>query len=57
MYKATISEMLKGCDAYIATGSNNSARYFEQYFENTLISSGEIKLAAILIRNESIAAL
>lgn len=23
---------LKGCDAYIATGSNNSARYFEQYF-------------------------
>ncbi|MEO6583927.1 MAG: acyl-CoA reductase [Ferruginibacter sp.] len=27
-----IAEMLKGCDAYIATGSNNSARYFEQYF-------------------------
>ncbi len=27
-----IQEMLKGCDAYIATGSNNSARYFEQYF-------------------------
>lgn len=26
------SELLKGCDAYIATGSNNSARYFEQYF-------------------------
>lgn len=26
------SEMLKDCDAYIATGSNNSARYFEQYF-------------------------
>lgn len=26
------SEMLKACDAYIATGSNNSARYFEQYF-------------------------
>ena len=25
-------EMLKGCDAYIATGSNNSARYFEYYF-------------------------
>ena len=24
--------MLKACDAYIATGSNNSARYFEQYF-------------------------
>ena len=26
-------EMLKGCDAYIATGTNNSARYFEFYFE------------------------
>jgi hypothetical protein len=26
------SELLKNCDAYIATGSNNSARYFEQYF-------------------------
>ncbi len=27
-----ISDMLKGCDAYITTGSNNTARYFEQYF-------------------------
>jgi hypothetical protein len=27
-----IAPMLKNCDAYIATGSNNSARYFEQYF-------------------------
>ena len=26
------AELLKGCDAYIATGSNNSARYFQQYF-------------------------
>ena len=25
-------DMLKGADAYIATGSNNSARYFEYYF-------------------------
>ena len=25
-------EMLKGCDAYVATGSNNSSRYFEYYF-------------------------
>ncbi len=24
--------MLKGCDAYIATGSNNSSKYFEYYF-------------------------
>lgn len=28
-----ISEMLKGCDAYIATGSDNSARYFDYYFQ------------------------
>jgi hypothetical protein len=28
----SFSEMLKGCDSYIATGSNNSARYFEYYF-------------------------
>lgn len=27
-----VEDMLKGCDAYIATGSNNSARYFEYYF-------------------------
>jgi len=26
------SDLLKGCDAYIATGSNNSSRYFEYYF-------------------------
>ena len=26
-------EMLKGCDAYIATGSNNTGRYFEYYFK------------------------
>jgi len=28
----SFKEMLKGCDAYIATGSNNSSRYFEYYF-------------------------
>lgn len=27
-----ISQLLKDCDAYIATGSNNSARYFNYYF-------------------------
>lgn len=27
------AELLKGCDAYIATGSNNSGRYFEYYFQ------------------------
>jgi Acyl-CoA reductase (LuxC) len=30
---SNFSEMLKGCDAYIATGSNNSSRYFEYYFK------------------------
>jgi hypothetical protein len=25
-------DMLKGCDAYIATGSNNTSRYFDHYF-------------------------
>ncbi len=29
----SIRELLKGCDAYIATGSNQSARHFEQYFQ------------------------
>jgi hypothetical protein len=29
---ALIAEQLKNCDAYIATGSNNSGRYFEYYF-------------------------
>jgi hypothetical protein len=28
-----LAEQLKNCDAYIATGSNNSSRYFEFYFE------------------------
>lgn len=28
----SFAPMLKGCDAYIATGSNNSALYFDHYF-------------------------
>ncbi len=28
----SLAPILKGCDAYIATGSNNSARYFDYYF-------------------------
>lgn len=28
----SFAEMLRGCDAYIATGSNNSSTYFEYYF-------------------------
>ncbi len=30
--QVSIEERLNNCDAYIATGSNNTARYFEQYF-------------------------
>lgn len=28
----SFAEILKGCNAYIATGSNNSGRYFDYYF-------------------------
>lgn len=28
----SLAGMLKGCDAFIATGSNNSSRYFDYYF-------------------------
>ncbi len=28
----SFADLLKGCDAYIATGSNNTARYFNYYF-------------------------
>jgi Acyl-CoA reductase (LuxC) len=54
----TIAEMLKGCDAYIATGSNNSARYFEQYFAKYpgIIRRNRTS-AAILNGKESAAAL
>lgn len=30
----TYAEILKGCDAYIATGSDNTARYFDYYFSS-----------------------
>jgi hypothetical protein len=50
----TISEMLKGCNAYIATGSNNSARYFEYYFSKYphIIRKNKTSVA-ILNGNES----
>ncbi|MGC4057955.1 MAG: hypothetical protein QM743_07510 [Chitinophagaceae bacterium] len=32
------AEQLKGCDAYIATGSNNSARYLNKYLEISAVS-------------------
>jgi hypothetical protein len=30
--QTAVQDMLKNCDAYIATGSNNSSRYFQYYF-------------------------
>jgi hypothetical protein len=49
-----IDEMLKGCDGYIATGSDNSARYFEQYFSKYphIIRKNRTSIA-ILEGNES----
>lgn len=50
----SIAEMLKGCDAYIATGNNSSARHFEQYFSKypSIIRSNKTSLA-ILTGHES----
>lgn len=47
-------ERLQGCDAYIATGSNNSSRYFEFYFKKypNIIRKNRTS-AAIINGNES----
>ena len=52
----SIAEMLKGCDAYIATGGNNSARHFEQYFSKypNIIRHNKTSVG-ILTGNESAA--
>jgi hypothetical protein len=54
----SFSEMLKGCDAYIATGSNNSSRYFEYYFGKypNIIRRNRTSVA-IVTGNESLAEL
>ena len=48
------ADMLKGCDAYIATGSNNSSRYFEYYFSKypNIIRRNRTSVA-ILTREET----
>jgi len=49
------AEMLKDCDAYIATGSNNSARYFQLYFgKYPSIIRGNKTSVAILNGNETL---
>jgi len=52
------SDRLKGCNAYIATGSNNSSRYFDYYFNSyPHIIRRNRTSAAILDGRESPAAL
>lgn len=50
----SFATMLKGCDAYIATGSNNSGRYFDYYFSKypSIIRKNRTSVA-ILNGNES----
>jgi hypothetical protein len=45
----TLSFLLKGCDAYIATGSNNTSRYFEYYFRDypTIIRRNRTSVAVL----------
>jgi len=49
------ANMLKGCDAYIATGSNNSAVYFDYYFSKypSIIRRNRTS-AAVLDGNETV---
>jgi hypothetical protein len=50
----SFSDMLRGCDGYIATGSNNSARYFDYYFNKyPHIIRRNRTSAGILLGNES----
>jgi len=54
----SFAPMLKGCDAYIATGSNNSARYFDYYFAKypSIIRKNRTSVA-VITGNETIAEL
>jgi hypothetical protein len=48
------ADMLKDCDAYIATGSNNSSRYFKYYFgKYPSIIRGNKTSVAIITGNET----
>lgn len=52
--KITITEKLKNCEAYIATGTNNTARYFNYYFRNkpSIIRHNRSSIA-VITGNES----
>jgi hypothetical protein len=50
-----VAEQLKKCDAYIATGSNNSSRYFDYYFSKyPHVIRRNRTSAAILTGNETL---
>jgi len=57
-HQTRFADMLKGADAYIATGSNNSARYFEYYFSKYphIIRRNRTSVA-VLTGNETVAEL
>lgn len=49
-----VNDFLKNCEAYIATGSNNSSRYFKYYFgKYPSIIRGNKTSVALLTGNES----
>ncbi len=51
----TITTLLNDCDAYIATGSNNSARYFQYYFgKHPSIIRNNKTSVAVLSGNETL---
>lgn len=50
----SLADMLKNCDAYIATGSNNSSRYFNYYFgKYPSIIRGNKTSVAVITGNET----
>jgi hypothetical protein len=52
----SFEERIAGCDAYIATGSNNTSRYFEYYFgKYPSIIRGNKTSVAVLDRSETLA--
>ena len=53
-----LQDLLKGCDAYIATGGNNSGRYFDYYFGKypSIIRKNKTSVA-VLSGNETAAEL
>jgi Acyl-CoA reductase (LuxC) len=52
--KISFAPILKNCDAYIATGSNNNSRYFDYYFSKypSIIRKNKTSVA-VLLGNET----